>query len=189
MRFSTTWARAATTRRVGETPWKQHNVDSNYLEDGETAAEPLLGEQVALARDLRLLGRTQPFQVGNHLQRRVLVLQLLLFGFQFLALLHVRPATRTKEKTESVNTVVDMLDTGNRFQECPAVVPRQDVLEGRRLEKVADLLLRHGLFDEQAEDERVAELAKVVEELGARVRILDDVVQLGLRVPKDETRR
>ena len=41
------------------------------LEDAEAAAEPLSGQQVSLAGDLRLLGRAQLLNVGDHLQSRV----------------------------------------------------------------------------------------------------------------------
>ena len=41
------------------------------LEDAEAAAEPLSGEQVSLPGDLRLLGRAQLLNVGDHLQSRV----------------------------------------------------------------------------------------------------------------------
>ena len=41
------------------------------LEDAEAAAESLPGEEVSLAGDLRLLGRAQLLDVGDHLQGRV----------------------------------------------------------------------------------------------------------------------
>ena len=41
------------------------------LEDAEAAAESLPGEEVSLAGDLRLLGRAQLLNVGDHLQGRV----------------------------------------------------------------------------------------------------------------------
>ena len=41
------------------------------LEYAEAAAEPLPGEQVSLPGDLRLLGRAQLLNVGDHLQSRV----------------------------------------------------------------------------------------------------------------------
>ena len=58
--------------------------------------------------------------------------------------------------------------------------PRQDVLEGRGVQQVHDLLLRERLLHHEAEEDRVAELAEVVEELGAGVGELHDVLERGL---------
>lgn len=63
--------------------------------------------------------------------------------------------------------------------------PREDVLERGGLQEIAHLLLRHGLLNEEAEDEGVAEFSEVVEQLRPGVRILDDVVELGLVVAQN----
>ena len=44
------------------------------------------------------------------------------------------------------------------------------------MQQVHDLLLREGLLHHEAEEDRVAELAEVVEQLGAGVRVLDNVL-------------
>ena len=62
--------------------------------------------------------------------------------------------------------------------------PRKNVLEGGGVEEVHDLLLRQRLLHHEAEEDDVAELAEVVEELGARVGVLHDVLQRRLVVPQ-----
>ena len=63
--------------------------------------------------------------------------------------------------------------------------PRQDVLEGGCVEEVHDLLLRQRLLHHEAEEDNVAELPEVVEELSARVGVLHDVLQGGLVVAEN----
>ena len=53
------------------------------------------------------------------------------------------------------------------------------------MEKVHDLLLRQRLLHHEAEEDDVAELPEVVEELGARVGVLHDVLQGGLVVTEN----
>jgi hypothetical protein len=61
-------------------------------------------------------------------------------------------------------------------------------LEGRSVQQVAHLLLAQGLLDQETEEHGVAELPKVVEELGPGVRVLHDVQQLVLVVLQDAGR-
>ena len=70
------------------------------------------------------------------------------------------------------------------FQHTFAKRPGEDVLEGRGVEEVHDLLLGERLLHHEAEEDDVAELAEVVEELGARVGVLHDVLQRRLVVPQ-----
>ena len=56
------------------------------------------------------------------------------------------------------------------------------------MKEVHDLLLRQRLLHHEAEEDDVAELPEIVEELRARVRVLHDVLQRGLVVPEDSLR-
>ena len=53
------------------------------------------------------------------------------------------------------------------------------------MEEVHDLLLRQRLLHHEAEEDDVAELPEVVEELSARVGVLHDVLQGGLVVAEN----
>ncbi len=65
----------------------------------------------------------------------------------------------------------------------------QNVLERGRMQKVHDLLLRQGLLHQQAKENRVAELAEVVEQLGAGVGVLHNVLKGGLKKQKRQYQR
>ena len=67
--------------------------------------------------------------------------------------------------------------------------PRKNVLEGGGVEEVHDLLLRQRLLHHEAEEDDVAELPEVVEELRAGVRVLNDVLQRGLVVAENTWRQ
>lgn len=54
----------------------------------------------------------------------------------------------------------------------------QYVLEGRSVQQVTDLLLAQGLLHQQTEQDGVAQLPEVVEQLSLGIRVLYDVVKL-----------
>lgn len=67
-----------------------------HLEDAQATAQALARQQIALARNHRLLGGAVLFDVRHNLQRRVLGLEALLFRLGFFAL-----CRETKNKTIS----------------------------------------------------------------------------------------
>lgn len=60
--------------------------------------------------------------------------------------------------------------------------PRQDVLEGSCLQKVTHFLQGEGLLYQQAEEQSVAQLPEVVEEVSPGIWVLHDVIQLSVVV-------
>lgn len=54
----------------------------------------------------------------------------------------------------------------------------QYVLEGRSVQQVTDLLLAQGLLHQQTEQDGVAQLPEIVEQLSLGIRVLYDVVEL-----------
>lgn len=54
----------------------------------------------------------------------------------------------------------------------------QYVLEGRSMQQITDLLLAQGLLHQQTEQDGVAQLPEVVEQLSLGVWVLYDVVEL-----------
>ena len=63
--------------------------------------------------------------------------------------------------------------------------PGQYVLEGGCVEEVHDFFLRERLLHHEAEEDDVAELTEVVEQLCSGVGVLHDVLQGGLVVAED----